>query len=134
MRRISPTAQTEQPKPKTLVFVADARKELKAMPEEVIDAFGNDLWSIQCGDTPANASPFEGSKAGNIMKLTERHDGNTYRCVYAAKFQKAVFVLHVFQKKSKSGIATPQTEIDRVHARYAAATTLYSELFPPEEA
>jgi len=134
MRRTSATTEAESPKPKTLIFVADARKELKAMPAEVMDAFGNDLWNIQCGDTPINASPFEGNRAGNLMKLTERHDGNTYRCVYAAKFRKAVFVLHVLQKKSKSGIATPQSEIERVHTRYAAATKLYNELFPLEEA
>lgn len=106
---------------------------MRAMPEEVKDGFGYDLWQIQRGQTPDNASPFEGSFGTTIMKLTERHDGDTYRCVYAAKFEKAVYVLHVFQKKSRSGIATPQSEIDLVSKRYAAAQELYIAQYPPEE-
>lgn len=81
---------------------------MRSMPDDVADAFGYDLWLIQSGEAPESASPFEGSTGNNIMKLTERHHGDTYRCVYAAKFEKVVYVLHVFQKKSKSGIATPQ--------------------------
>ena len=98
-----------------------------------MDSFGYGLWLIQNGETPTNAFPFEGAQGGNIMKLSERYDSDTYRCVYAAKFAKAVFVLHVFQKKSTSGISTPQTEIDLVSVRFAAAKELYDARFPPEE-
>jgi phage-related protein len=78
--------------------------------------------------TPDNASPFEGSTGSNIMKLVERHDTNTFRCVFVAKFEKAVFVLHVF-KKSTRGIATPQREIETVQARFRRAQELYAEEF-----
>ena len=122
-----------EPETKKLFFVSGAHKDMRSMPETVQDAFGYDLWLIQNGETPANASPFEGSQGSNIMKLSERHDGDTYRCVYAAKFEKAVFVLHVFQKKSRSGIATPQTDIDVVSTRFAAAKELYAARFPTEE-
>ena len=91
-------------------------------------------WEIQNGTTPSNASPFELSAANEVMKLTERHDGDTYRCVYAAKFEKVVYVLHVFQKKSRRGIATPKQEIDLVFSRLERAKADYAAAFPPETA
>jgi phage-related protein len=113
--------------PKVLEFISGTRDEISEMPLEVKRAFGFDLRMLQNGDMPPSASPFEGGRANEVMKLTERHDGDTYRCVYAAKFEKAVFVLHVFMKKSTSGIATPQKEIDTVYMRLAAAKEFYRE-------
>ena len=52
-------------------------------------------------------------------------DGDTYRMVYTIRFKKAVFLLHAFQKKSKSGIATPKHEIELSHKRLAWATKQY---------
>lgn len=47
--------------------------------------------------------------------------GGTYRAVYTVRFEEAVFVLHCFQKKSKSGIATPKADMDVVRARLEMA-------------
>jgi phage-related protein len=41
--------------------------------------------------------------------------------VYTVKFEKAVYVLHVFQKKSKSGVKTPKKDLDLVKLRIKAA-------------
>ena len=121
----------EQAKP--LVFVADAEDDIAAMPRQVKRGFGFNLRTVQQGQTPENASPFEGSHANEVMKLSERHDGNTYRCVYAAKFENAVYVLHVFQKKSNVGIATPQKDIDLVYTRLAAARAHHAESYGKEK-
>jgi phage-related protein len=51
----------------------------------------------------------------------EDHDGDTYRCVYTTKMERAVYVLHAFQKKSKSGSSTPKHEIDLVRQRLKEA-------------
>lgn len=97
------------------------------MPEQVEDVFGHNLWLVQTRRDPEiPVSPFEGSVASDILKLSDRFDGDTYRCVYAAKFEKAVYVLHVFQKKSRSGIATPQDDIDLVHNRLRTAKEHYA--------
>ena len=107
---------------------------MQTMPDDVEDIFGHNLWLVQSGRNPEIAvSPFEGSAAGDILKLSERFDGDTYRCVYAAKFEKAVYVLHVFQKKSKSGIATPQAEIDLVQSRLRTAREHYAQTYPQEK-
>lgn len=119
------------PTPKPLRFAGAARREISEMPAAVKTRFGYALRDIQNGETPADASPFEGSRANEIMKLTARHGGDTFRCVYAAKFPQAVYVLHVFQKKSHSGIATPQKDIDAVYARYAQARADYEMNFGP---
>jgi phage-related protein len=37
------------------------------------------------------------------------------------RFEEAIYVLHVFQKKSKRGIATPKADIDLIRARLKAA-------------
>jgi len=58
----------------------------------------------------------------------ENDVGGTYRAVYTVKFKEAVFVLHCFQKKSKSGIATPKANMDVIHARLKIAETLAKEL------
>lgn len=54
--------------------------------------------------------------------------GGTYRTVYTLKFEEALFVLHVFQKKSKSGIATPKEDMDIIHTRLKVAALIAKEL------
>ena len=79
------------PTAKPLRFAGDARKEISEMPLPVKTKFGYALRDVQNGGNPAGASQFEGSRANEIMKLTARFDSDTYRCVYAAKFPKAVY-------------------------------------------
>jgi phage-related protein len=57
----------------------------------------------------------------------ENHEGNTYRAVYTVKFALAVYVLHVFQKKSKKGIATPASDLDLIRKRLKVAADDYEE-------
>jgi phage-related protein len=124
--------QTDNQPWKLLVFQGSALADLRGMPLDARTAFGHELWELQTGITPDNASPFELSHANEVMKLTERFDGDTFRCVYAAKFDEAVYVLHVFQKKSKSGIATPKKDIDLVYSRLERAKLDYAAAFGSE--
>ena len=54
-------------------------------------------------------------------------DGDTWRAVYTVRFKGVVYVLHAFQKKSKSGRATPKREINLIHQRLAGAEQDYKE-------
>lgn len=56
-----------------------------------------------------------------MLEVVARHDGDTWRSVYTVRFSDAIYVLHAFQKKSKSGIATPKSEIDLIKQRLAEA-------------
>jgi phage-related protein len=118
--------------PKPVEWVKAARDDLRDMPVEVRRALGGTLMAVQYGQTPQNVSSFEGSIGGNILKITDNFEGDTYRLVYAAKFARAIYVLHAFRKKSTSGIATPKKEIDTVRKRFIAARAAYKAKYEDE--
>ncbi len=62
-----------------------------------------------------------------MLEIVVNEDTDTYRAVYTVRFENAVYVLHCFQKKSKSGAATPQKDIDLVKTRLAAAEEDYAQ-------
>ena len=59
------------------------------------------------------------------MEIVSSREGNAWRAVYTVKFADAIYVLHVFQKKSTRGITTPAREIELVRRRLAAAERNY---------
>ena len=63
----------------------------------------------------------------SVMEIVAGHRGDTWRAVYTVRFRDAVYVLHAFQKKSKSGIATPQKEIELIRRRLMEAGRDYRE-------
>jgi phage-related protein len=75
---------------------------------------GDGLYLAQIGDKHDDAKPLKGFKGAGVLEIVDNFDGDTYRAVYTVKFESAVYVLHVFQKKSKSGIATPKQDIDLI--------------------
>jgi len=72
------------------------------------------------GQIPSSAKPFKGELSG-VYELRESHEGNAYRAVYIAKLKEKIYVLHCFQKKSKSGIATPPKDIGMIAQRLKLA-------------
>ena len=117
-----PTQHQEKP----LHWVSSAKKDLLALPTQVIDDFGYVLGAVQLGNTPPQAKHWKGEGPG-VFELVENHLGNTFRAVYTVRFAKAVYVLHCFQKKSSSGIRTAQTDIDLIHERLKVAQQHYKE-------
>ena len=67
----------------------------------------------------------KGFGGASVVEIVEDYDGETYRAVYTVKFATAIYVLHAFQKKSKSGIATPRREIDLIDERLKRAKELH---------
>jgi phage-related protein len=111
---------------KPLHWVGSAKKDLLALPDDVIDDFGYALGAVQLGATPAQAKPWKGEGPG-VLELVENHRGDTFRAVYTVRFAKAVYVLHCFQKKSPSGIKTAQSDIDLIHERLKLAQQHYKD-------
>jgi phage-related protein len=58
--------------------------------------------------------------------VVEDYDRATYRAVYTVRFADAVYVLHVFQKKSKRGIATPKRDVELIKTRLREAARLHA--------
>jgi len=71
------------------------------------DSFGYELFLAQVGEHPPSAKPLRGVGHG-ALELIEDFDGDGYRAIYTIRFRTAVYVLHAFKKKSKSGINTPE--------------------------
>ena len=62
--------------------------------------------------------------AETVWQVRADDPGGTYRATYVAQFKEAIYVLHAFQKKAKSGTATPQCEIDLIKQRIRLARKL----------
>ena len=97
---------------------------MQSLPIAVKRAFGYSLFSAQLGETPPDAKPLKGFGGAGILEIIEDHRGNTYRAIYTVRFADKIFVLHVFQKKSKHGIATPQQDLDLIRQRLKQAESL----------
>ena len=118
-----------RPIAKPCIFVGASRRELKALPEDVQREIGHALYEAQCGGEPVSAKALKGFGGRGVLEVVEIFDGNTYRAVYTVRFAGIVYVLRAFQKKSKTGIATPRAEIETIKARLRAAEQDYRERF-----
>jgi phage-related protein len=93
------------------------RKQVDA-PDRVCHYWHSDVKTLvaQAGETHHNAKPLHGLGSG-VMEITANDRSGAYRAVYAVSFKNTIYVLHAFLKKSKSGTATPLTEIELVRQR-----------------
>jgi phage-related protein len=78
-------------------------RELRSFPKKVKREFGRALQFAQAGDKHPAAKPLRGFGSGSILEIVEDHERGAYRAVYTVRFKEAVYILHVFQKKSKKG-------------------------------
>ncbi len=108
-------------KEKTVDWIGSSLDDLKSFPTEVQEAFGFELWLVQIGETPKSVKTLKGKGLSGVTELRKNFDGNTYRTIYIAKLANKVYVLHCFQKKSKSGIKTPKTDIELIKTRFKIA-------------
>ena len=111
-----------------LEWVGSTKKDLLALPEEVVDVFGYALYLAQTGSKHDQAKPLRGFGSAGVLEVVEDRRGDTYRAVYTVQFAVRVFVLHVFQKKSKSGVATPKPDLDLIKNRLKVAAKRAREL------
>ena len=107
--------------PKPIVWLGSSREVLRRFPEEVRRDIGQALYAAQQGETDPAPRPLKGFGGTRAMEIVDRDDTDTYRAVYTAQFAGTIYVLHVFQKKSKRGIATPRKDVELVRQRLAAA-------------
>jgi phage-related protein len=112
---------------KTLRWVGSSRKDLKSFPAAVRSDVGYALYAAQNGHTDPAAKPMKGFGGACVLEIVAPFAGDTWRAVYTVRFQGVIYVLHAFQKKSKSGKATPKKDIDLVVQRLAAAERDYKQ-------
>jgi phage-related protein len=108
-------------------WVGDSKRDLSAFPDEVKLRMGGALWDAQVGAKSPAAKPLRGFDGAGVLEVVVDFDGNAFRTVYTVRFAKAVYVLHAFQKKSRTGTATPKAELDLVRLRLARAKEDYEQ-------
>lgn len=112
-------------KVKPVSWIGSSYKDFRAFPDPVQDAMGYALYQAQIGEKHGSAKPLKGFGGAGVLEIVADHVGDTFRAVYTVKFATAIYVLHAFQKKSKSGIKTPTVDLELIKRRLKAAETDY---------
>jgi len=118
----------ERESEKPLIWIGSSKRDLMALPVLVRKFFGHALHFAQSGDRHDAAKVLRGFGSAGVLEVVEDDAGGTYRAVYTVRFQEAVFLLHCFQKKSKSGIETPKKDMEIIRARLKAAEAMAKEI------
>ncbi len=104
-----------------LIYLGSSFDDLMAFPADVREEvlFALEI-ALDGGKAPA-AKPLTGFKGASVLEVVESYDSDAYRAVYTVRYRHAVYVLHAFKKKSKSGKATPRNEIAMIERRIRLA-------------
>jgi len=84
---------------KPVQWVGAALDDLRALPQRARRELGFDLRRVQEGLPPRDGKAMTSIGAGAV-EIRVRV-GGAFRMIYVAKFAEAVYVLHVFQKKTQ---------------------------------
>jgi phage-related protein len=110
---------------KPTIFIASSNRDLKKLPFPVKRVFTFAIFLAELGQTHQDAKPLTGFGGAAVLEVVDNYDKGTYRAVYTIKFDGVVYVLDVFQKKSKRGKATPQMDMERIKGRLKLAQQHY---------
>ena len=103
-----------------LIWVGRSKDDFSRFPRAVQANMGFVLYRAQEGGKHVSAKPLAGFAGAGVLEAIEQHDGNTFRAVYTVRIAESVHVLHAFQKKSKSGVRTPQSDVALIERRLKA--------------
>jgi len=114
---------------KPVHWIGNSRENLRGFPDDARRDIGFALSFAQAGERHPSAKPLKGFKGAGVLEIVEDYRGDAYRAVYTVRFAEAIYVLHAFKKKSKSGIKTPRHELDLIQQRLKLAQTDYERWF-----
>ena len=98
-------------------FAVESRtRDFENFPEDARVTMFDALTLAAEGALPRKAKPFRGVKGG-VFEIASRYRGDAFRAIYVVRIDVDLWVIHAFQKKSKSGVKTPQMEIDVIRER-----------------
>lgn len=117
----------DKPSLKPVVWMGSSRKDLRALPEIVQDHVGYALYVAQRGGKHQDTKPLKGYGGADVVEVITDYSGDTFRAVYTVRFAGAVYVLHVFQKKSKKARATPKMDMKLIEKRLREAERIAKE-------
>ena len=99
---------------KYVEFRGSSLSDLRDFPQAAMREAGHQLDKVQKGLAPDDAKPMSVIGAG-VMELRIWDEAGTFRVIYVAKFEDAVYVLHCFKKKTQQ---TSQPDIELARKRF----------------
>jgi phage-related protein len=115
---------TDGPPLKPVIWVGTSLDDLRRFPAPVQDHMGYALYVAQGGSKHQDAKVLSGFGGAGVLEVMKDYRGDTFRAVYTLKYAARVFVLHAFQKKSKSGRQTSRRDMELIHQRLRQAELL----------
>jgi phage-related protein len=112
--------------PRRLVWLVNTLDKLKGFPEGIQQKLGFALYQAQIDQRHESTKPLHGFGLP-VWEVRANDRSGTYRAVYLVHVGDAVYVLHAFQKKSRSGATTPKREIELIRQRLKLARELSSQ-------
>jgi phage-related protein len=103
--------------------MGNAKRNVRAFPRDAQKLIGDELQLLQFGGMPRDAKPFKGVGSG-VFEIAIRYDTDAFRTVLAVQLGQKIYVLHAFQKKSKTGVKTPKQDVEVIRQRYKEAREL----------
>lgn len=100
---------------KPIRFLGDSLSRLREFDTDVKQDAGYQLEKVQRGEQPDDFKPLPSIGKG-VEEIRIWDESGTYRVIYIARLADAVYVLHVFQKKTQ---ATSKRDIDLAKIRLA---------------
>ena len=101
---------------RNISWIKAARRDFEDFPEDVQSDMLDALTVAAEGGKSDKAKPFKGVDGG-VFEIALRYRSDAFRVPYAVKIDTDIWVVHAFQKKSKSGIKTPRMEVDLIKDR-----------------
>jgi phage-related protein len=117
---------TGEPFLKPVIWVGASRKDFREFPEPVQDHMGYALYVAQRGGKHRDTKAMTGFGGAGVVEVVKDYRGETFRAVYTLLYAGAVYVLHAFQKKSKTGRETPRRHLDLIRQRLREAERIAS--------
>ena len=114
-------AMPDEPPLKPVTWVGTSLKDLREFPAPVQDVMGYALYLAQGGGKHPDAKVLSGFGGAGVLEAIKDYRGDTFRAVYTLKYAGTVYVLHSFQKKSKTGRATPRRDMELIKQRLREA-------------
>ena len=104
-----------------VAWLGSSRDDLLEFPEKARKDVGFAIYVAETGGKHPKSKPLKGFQGAGVLEIVESHDGNAYRAVYTVRFEGWLYVLHCFQKKSRTGISTPQSDMELIRRRLREA-------------
>ena len=111
----------DEPSLKPVIWIGSSRKDLRGFPEPVQDHIGYALYVAQRGGKHRDTKPLTGFGGAGVVEIIKDYRGDAFRAVYTLRFAGTIYVLHAFQKKSKTGRETPRHDMELIRLRLREA-------------